>query len=395
MHILIIGIGNPIPSFVKRRLQALERAGVQLLIVAEHRQSMSDFKNATVIRIGGRTSFKKRVKKLIRILVHPLAFWRMLAQRTEVPWPSRMKWAVKYFPLTRIAAPDVVHFQWLSYVPEFAWLRYYFKAPFMGSARGSQVTVYPHTRVGYKTIMQDAMRQADFIHCVSSSMRQACLALGAAPDKLVVNYNGIDLEHYKARIKHPREPNEFVLISVGNMMWRKGYGYQLQLMKKLVAMGKSVRLIWLGEGPDKEGLMYTCHVLGLDSKVQFVGKVNSSEISNWLSQADAYLSTSAAEGLSNSMVEAAACSLPILAFTCEGTEEVIREGENGFIVPFGDIECLVDKIIYLMENPSARIDMGILSRKVAEEQFNEKYHVAEMKRIYSTMKRKNKSMKAQ
>jgi glycosyltransferase involved in cell wall biosynthesis len=386
-RILIIGIGNPTPSFIKRRLQALGRVGIRLCIIAEHGQPMGDYKKATIVRIGGRQSLKIRLKAIAGILARPFRFWKLLSIRTEIPWPSRIKWAVKYFPLTLITPPNVVHFQWLSFLPEFQWLRQYYKCPFIGSARGSQVTVYPYTRVGYKIIMQDAIRLADYIHCVSSSMRQACLELGAAPNKLFVNYNGIDLGLYKATIKHQRKTNEFVLISVGNMMWRKGYGYQLQVIKKLVDAGRSVKLIWLGDGPDKEGLLYTSKVLGLTSRVQFVGKVNSTEISNWLSEADAYLSTSAAEGLSNSMVEAAACSLPILAFTCEGTDEVISEGENGFVVPFGDIDRLRDKITYLMDNNAICLRMGQHSRKIAEERFNEKLHIEAMRKFYSDLKR--------
>lgn len=391
--VLIIGIGNPIPSFIKRRLLALEQAGISLLIVAEHRQSMSDFKSATIVRVGGCQSFGKRLMAIMRVVIRPFDFYRMLMLRTEVPWRSRIKWAIKYFPLTRLPLPDVVHFQWLSYLPEFKWLRYYYRAPFIGSARGSQVTVYPRTRVGYKSIMQEAMRDVDFIHGVSASMHQACMALGASPEKLFINYNGINLELFRRQPESASEANVFTLISVGNMMWRKGFGYQLQLIKKLLGHGRTIKLIWLGEGPDREGLVYTCHMMNLNSNVQFVGKVSSSEIARWLNQADAYVSTSVAEGLSNSMVEAAACSLPILAFACEGAEEVMEEGKSGFIVPFGDVDQLVDKVVFLMDNKEICLSMGKNSRAIAEARFNEKTHVQEMVKVYKRIARKKPIIK--
>src|SRR5690606_37617684 len=113
--------------------------------------------------------------------------------------------------------------------------------------------------------------------------------------------------------------------------------YQLLSLKELLRNGLIVKLLLVGEGPDREGLLYTANKLGLSESVVFSGNVAEETVAKLLSQSDIYVSTSIAEGLPNSVVEAAASGLPIVAFACEGIREIVANGENGFVVPFGDI----------------------------------------------------------
>lgn len=388
MKLLIIGIGNPTPSFIKRRLQALELAGVHLWIVAEYGQSIQYCKKATIIRVGGRQSLRSHTETTVRVLFNPFLFWKLVSIRTDVSLISRIKWATKYFPLTRVTPPDVVHFQWLSYLPEFKWLSHYFNCPFIGSARGSQLTVYPLTRPGYLEIMEDAIKRVDYIHCVSNDIAHSCLSLGARQEQLIINYNGVKLQHFIKVQKSKSAVSGFTLISVGALIWRKGFVYQLQILKKIKDLGKEVSLIIIGAGGELEALLYTAKMFGISDRVNFMGEIDASQLPIWLSNAQLYISTSAAEGLSNSVVEAAACKLPALAFSCEGMKEIISEGENGFIFPFGDVDGMANKIIDLMDNPAAVEAMGHKARSLVEEKFNEDYWVAQMIKSYHGLKKR-------
>lgn len=386
MHLLIIGIGNPVPTFIYRRMVALVQSGVRLSVVAEHGQRV-DLPGAEIVRIGGHLNVWQHALNMLRVMAQPAVLFRLLSARTELPVVQRVRWALKYFPLVRNASPDVVHFQWLSYVPEFSWLRHFFRCPFVASARGSQVTVYMLTRPGYKTIIEQAIRGADYVHCVSEDIAQVCVQLGADKNKIIVNYNGIDLQIFKPR--EPESPSPvFTLISVGGMLWRKGLLYQLQVLRKLRAEKRAVELVWIGDGPDREGLLYTAHQLGVADCVRFVGKVVPSELPGWLSRADAYVSTSVAEGLANSVVEAIACGLPVVAFACEGMREILEPGVNGFILPFGDVEGIAGKVTYLMDNPETRLGMGKRARERAVEKFDEREWVTRMIKIYQSLETK-------
>jgi len=385
-RILIIGIGNPVPSFIHRRLNALIGAGIKVTAVAEHDQRF-ELKGASIIPLGGQQNLLSKLRSIIYVLANPAIFFRMLSARTELSFAQRLRWAVKYFPLARIANPDVIHIQWLSAVPEFQWLRSFFTCPIMASARGSQVTVYPITRLGYKAIIEKAIQSVDYIHCVSHDIAMVCRKLGAADEKLVVNYNGIDLQHFYP-LTAQKIHTHFTIISVGALMWRKGYLYQLQLLERLRDAGRDVHLLWIGDGPDREALQYQAAKLGVANRITFVGKVKSDELPAWLAKADVFVSTSFAEGLANSVVEAAACGLPVVTFACEGMEEVLKPGVNGFILPFGDVVGLADRMQYLMDHPEERNKMAVAARHTIENKFDEHQWVLSMVKTYESLERK-------
>lgn len=384
VKILIVGIGNPIPPFIHRRLVALTRAGMALTVVAEFGQRLESLPEAKMVYIGGKPTLLQQMVAVVKALLMPHLLFRLMSFRTDLKFAQRFIWAIVYFPLTRVKAHDIVHIQWLASLPEYDWLRNYFCCPFIGSARGSQITVYPLTRTGHKSKIELAIERADYIHCVSMDMARACARLGASKEKLFVNYNGIDLQKFKP-LEKEKSSGKFTMISVGSMMWRKGLHYQLHVMKKLCDEGRDVELFWIGEGPDREGLQYTAHLLGIADRITFIGKVQSDQLPGWLTQADLYLSTSVAEGLANSVVEAIACGLPVLAFACEGMEEAVRQRNNGFILPVGDVQGMVDNIIYLIDNSNERMKMGFSSRQHAVENFDANRWVSRMVEKYKAI----------
>lgn len=387
MNLLIIGAGNPVPSFIRRRLQKLIAAGVRLTIVAEAGQRMDDFPGAAVIRIGGTLTFMQRFNAIVRACMLPHRLLRLMACRPELTWGRRLTWAVKFFSLSQLPPPDVVHIQWLASVPEFDWLRRYFRCPVVGSVRGSQLTVYPITRPGYDALIKKAIEQVDYIHCVSEDMALACRRLGAPLHKLVVNYNGIDLKQFVPG-SGANASGRITIVSVGSLLWRKGVYYQLLILKALLLRSDNVQLVLVGDGPDREGLQYTASTLGLTEHITFAGSVKAADLPFFLQEADVYLSTSIAEGLANSVVEAVASGLPVVAFACEGMEEVLTEGYNGFILPFGDIHGVADKLAFLVDHGEQRKKMGTQARALAVDKFDDNEWVARMIKTYQDIAKK-------
>jgi glycosyltransferase involved in cell wall biosynthesis len=386
IKVLIIGIGNPIPSFIYRRLLTLTKNGVKLTVVTDYGQELQ-LMGAEIVSISRKQNLSTLLIGIRNVFEMPLLLLKMLRIRKQLPLAQRIKWAIKYLPLLRIKTPDVIHIQWLSSVPEMEWLKHFFSCPMVASARGSQVTVYPFTRPGYRETIERAIQQVDCIHCVSNDIANVCVELGAPKEKIRVNYNGIDLQKFFPAQAKAKSTDSFVLISVGAMMWRKGFVYQLQVLKRLREKG-DVKMLWIGEGPDREALQYQAIKLGVADHVTFAGKVKTDELPSRLNQADVYISTSAAEGLANSVVEASACGLPVVAFACEGMEEVLEDGVSGFILPFGDIEGLVAKIQLLMDKPELRIQMANAARQRMVEKFDEKKWVSHMIEIYKSIEKR-------
>ena len=384
LRILIIGLGNPPPYFIFRRLELLDSKGIKLIVVAQENQALDNFQNAEIIRIPKKIYTLNGVKAILGSLSNLHYFFKLFGLKRNYNFIKRLTWSLKYISILRIKNPDLIHIQWIGSVAEFIWLRRFYSCPIIASARGSQVTIYPVTRYGYMGLIKEAIKNLDYIHCVSKDIEKTCLELGANKEQTIVNYNGINLQQFHPTGFHP-ENTVFSMISVGVFMWRKCYLHQLQILQKTLAKGFKVRLIWVGYGPDREGLEFISRKMGIQQFVYFAGESEIYDVPLWLRKSHAYISTSISEGLSNSVVEAASSGLPILAFSCEGMNEVIVNGVNGFIVPFGDINGMVEKVIYLAAHPEERIKMGIASRRIAEERFDEHVCVQQMIENYKSI----------
>lgn len=384
MHLLIIGIGNPTPSFIHRRLVALDRTGIDLTIAMEYGQHLDSLPNAKIVYVGGKSTMFQQFIAVAKTLLRPDVLLQLMSFRTDLKLIQRLKWAVVYFPFTRVKSPDIIHVQWLASLPEYQWLRQYFNCPFIGSARGSQVTVYPLTRPGYRAKIELAIYQADYIHCVSEDMRNRCITLGADPAKIYVNYNGINIDRFKPATRTSSSTSSLRLISVGALIWRKGFLFQLLVLKELILKGINCSFTIIGSGSDEVAIRYTAEKLGVISFLTIEGQKPEDEVLKSLQSSHIYLSTSAAEGLPNSLVEAAACGLPIVAFECEGAGEVIENEVSGFIVPFGSLQLMVDKII-LLQDQNVRMKMGNYAREKMVREFDEKKWIGEMVQRYQSI----------
>jgi glycosyltransferase involved in cell wall biosynthesis len=386
INVLIIGIGDPVPTFIHRRLRTLIKYDVNITVAASN-QLPNDLIGLKYIRIVRKFTVNTIAVSFIKACVNFSAFVKMMRIRTDLTFFNRLVWALKYLPLACAKRPDIIHLQWIAAATEYSWLRNFFSSPIIASARGSMVTVYPVTRPGYRNIIEKAIQQVDYIHCVSNDMAIVCEKLGARKDQLIVNYNGLDLNHFIPS-STDNVNTIFTLISAGTLMWRKAYIYQLHIVKKLLLSGYHVKLTIIGDGPDREALVYTAKVLGISQHIELAGKLAEAELPVMLNRADIYISTSLAEGLANSVVEAVACKLPVVCFECEGMHEVIEQGVNGFIVPFGDVDGMVEKIIHLATHPDERVRMGLASRKIAEERFDENVCVQQMIKNYKSIAEK-------
>ncbi len=91
------------------------------------------------------------------------------------------------------------------------------------------------------------------------------------------------------------------------------------------------------------------------------------------------------EGLPKTLIEAAACGRPIIASDVPGCREVVRNGENGLLVPPKDVAALVEAMKFLLKNPDKLHDMGICGRKRAIEEFSMEMAVFQRIEVYKSL----------
>lgn len=176
---------------------------------------------------------------------------------------------------------------------------------------------------------------------------------------IFVIYNGIDINEFKEKVQKKKRKNEkLILISTGRLIERKGYEYLIEAISKM----KDVELRLIGKGDLENELREKAR--DLKSNVEFLGIINHSKIPTFLAEADVFVLPSLNEGMSNSILEAMACGLPIITTDTGGSEELIKG--NGFLVKkesSGDIKKVIKEYL---KNRDLLLEHGKNSRKIAE-----------------------------
>lgn len=156
-----------------------------------------------------------------------------------------------------------------------------------------------------------------------------------------------------------------IVISVGRLAYQKGYDMLVDVWKNVSGKHPDWKLIVFGFGPEHDSLSKKISSLGLDDNVIINAPV-SDIVSEYLN-ASIFVSSSRYEGLPMTLLEAMSCGLPCVSFACPcGPSEIINSGQNGYIVPLGDIRQMSDRICQLIENNEQRKLLGMNARKSME-----------------------------
>ncbi|TMA22786.1 MAG: glycosyltransferase family 4 protein [Deltaproteobacteria bacterium] len=143
---------------------------------------------------------------------------------------------------------------------------------------------------------------------------------------------------------------------IGNLWRVKGHRTLVEAAAEIAARIPRVKFLCAGEGPEREALEKRIAELGLEKTVHLLG--HRLDIPAILARSRAACLCSSAEGLSNALMEAMASSLPIVATSVGGNPELVRPGENGLLVPFGDARALSTALVQLLSDPAAAAEMG-------------------------------------
>lgn len=247
-------------------------------------------------------------------------------------------------------------------------LKWEFKLPYIISLRGSDVPGYSERFVGlYRWITPTILKiwkGATFV--ISNSQGLKDLALKAQPKKEIgVVYNGIDVEEF---VPDTTKQNKdiFTIICVSRVTPRKGVRFLIQAFKILSARYDQVRLLIVGDGNEKKSLEDLVQGLDLNDKVEFAGAIAHENVLGFYQRANVFVLPSLNEGMSNVMLEALACGLPVVATETGGTKELLTDNVNGLVVKMKDADDLAEKIERLILHPELEKAMSLESRKLAQ-----------------------------
>lgn len=193
-----------------------------------------------------------------------------------------------------------------------------------------------------------------------------------------VIYNGVDLDRFGPQHRNDVFRTQLGLVEgdvlcifAGRLVGWKGLGISIQALASDVLRGLPIRFLVIGSGPEERALKSLADKLGLGEKVIFRPGMPHGELPVCWASADIGLFASIGdEGFSNSMAEAMASGLPIIATAFSGNPETVgNEGTCGFLVAPEDPQALADALSCLARDSALRRRMGLAARERIAENF--------------------------
>ena len=225
--------------------------------------------------------------------------------------------------------------------------------------------ILPETigEVALKAYLSPFFRACDLIIVPSPSMRTVLKGHFGELSSLEVIPNGLDLVPY---LVNPQPVDRAMLgftntdvvsIFVGRLAPEKNLSLLLRAFYGVAMTYDNVRLLIVGEGPERENIEAQVKHMNLRSKVTLTGLVDYKEVPSYLAAADIFVTPSLTETFGLSTVEAMAAGLPALGVNAPGTEDIIDDGITGFVAS-DDLAVFTAKLVLLCTDHELRHRMG-------------------------------------
>ncbi|HSB70238.1 MAG TPA: glycosyltransferase [Candidatus Methylomirabilis sp.] len=188
------------------------------------------------------------------------------------------------------------------------------------------------------------------------------------PDRLSTIVNGVDLNHFRPSGRD-RDGGPVVIGCTARLHPKNDHRTLLQAFARFSVRRPEARLLLVGRGPEEARLRRLADALGISPRAHFLGE--QPDVAPWLAQMHLYVQPSVAEGMPNSVLEAMASGLPVVATTVGGTPEVVVDGETGLLVPPRDPAAMAGAIEKISADPVMAEAFGRAGRLRVEMQFGE------------------------
>ncbi len=182
-------------------------------------------------------------------------------------------------------------------------------------------------------------------------------------EKAVILPNSLNPAFIRPRYEGVREKK---IVSVGRMDANKNHEMQLRAFARLKDKYPEYTLVIYGDGELRSYIEETAEELGIAKRVFLPGVVQ--DVAERIGQASLFLLTSYSEGVSNALIEALALGLPVIATDVPsgGTEELMKDGVNGLIIPAGEQAALTRAMDRLLGDPAYAQQLGREAARIQE-----------------------------
>ncbi len=248
-----------------------------------------------------------------------------------------------------------------------------FSVPYIVSLRGADVPgfseryehIYPLIKPFIVSVWRDA------VAVVANSKKLRDLALQSAPQQeILIIYNGVDTDVFMPpTINTSRTNDQFVVLTAARQLTRReGIHFAVDAFRQICDLYPrlNAKMIIAGGTGNAEAMLHQrVKDVHLEERVLFAGHLDQKTLIEAYQNADVFVLPSLNEGMSNTVLEALACGLPVIV-TRTGGSEIITDGREGFIVERESADAIRVALEHFIKSPEALVTMGAAARALAE-----------------------------
>lgn len=380
LSVLVVGVKWPPETFLARLFDGLLRQGVHVTVATSARPSEQWFAYPNFGWLHAPTWDVPRGARMVHfgrqviraVVTSPLELYRTARSIRSGAGIGKTlrKWNRSLPFVGKLSQFDLIYFPWnggaISYLSLFE-----AGLPVVVSCRGSQINVAPQSPAWKPSVdgLRETLVRANAVHCVSDDILNEAVQYGLDRAKARVIRPAVAPDFFTPDPASRPEGAFFNLVSTGSIIWRKGYEYALLATRALLDRGIPLRYRIIGDGPERARVQYTILDLGLQEHVELLGALSPEQVRMHLQQADAFVLSSLSEGISNAVLEAMSCGLPVVTTDCGGMREAVTDGVEGYVVPVRDPGAMAVALSRLYEDEASRRQLGRQARNRIERQF--------------------------
>jgi glycosyltransferase involved in cell wall biosynthesis len=251
----------------------------------------------------------------------------------------------------------------------------------------------PLRTAAFTLLERSLARATTALVAVSPQVRDDLVALGVAPaSRFVVVRLGVALDERVGRDGDGRDEtrrtlgigrDRFTVGWIGRMTAVKRTDDVLVAFKRLRESGVDACLCMVGDGPDRDRVERRAHELGVMRDCLFLGY--QEDVARFHAAFDAFVLPSSNEGTPVTAIEALAAGRPVVATRVGGVPDIVRDGEDGFLVEAGATDELAERLAQLAHDPGLRARMGEAARARVLPRYDVGRLIDDVDRLYRSL----------
>jgi glycosyltransferase EpsD len=256
-------------------------------------------------------------------------------------------------------------FHFYKEAPLKNWLFYYSLEKICAMYTDAIITINEEDYISAKRMRCKRMRSVYKVHGIGVDLRKFS--------------NNNSIQKKNLRKQYGLKDKDFILFYAAELNYNKHQDLLINVVNRLKVEIPNIKLLLAGEGSLREKYEEKVNHLGLEKNIKFLGY--RKDIPNFLKLSDIGVSASRREGLPVNVMEAMGAGLPLVVTDCRGNRDLVKTGENGFVIRLEDIEQFSNAIIALYRSKNLRLEFSSKSTELIKN-YSIDNVIAEIEMVY-------------